>query len=111
MRVRENLLEEMIQWAPEIVVVLGTLSSYVGKLEIGACLTLWLQAFAGGGNLERRLWTLPSIHKFVAKKFSLAYMFHVKEEGHWVRDGFHLSKEGEWSNLCAEVGNRQNGFQ
>ncbi|KAH3736057.1 hypothetical protein DPMN_042617 [Dreissena polymorpha] len=35
------------------------------------------------------------IDKYVAKKFALAYMFHVKEEGHWVGDRVHLSKEGE----------------
>ncbi|KAH3697426.1 hypothetical protein DPMN_084958 [Dreissena polymorpha] len=36
-----------------------------------------------------------SIDKHVAKKFPLAYMFYVKEDGHWVRDGVHLSEEGE----------------
>ncbi|KAH3802369.1 hypothetical protein DPMN_156045 [Dreissena polymorpha] len=37
----------------------GTLSSYVGGFEIGACLTLWWQGVAGGGNFEWLLWTLP----------------------------------------------------
>ncbi|KAH3738554.1 hypothetical protein DPMN_045192 [Dreissena polymorpha] len=35
------------------------------------------------------------IARYVAKRFPVASMVYVREDGHWSQEGMHLSKEAE----------------